>query len=150
MLREYAKGLEVGGGPDYEAFVGAAGCYEPAIGGGRDGEDWGGMVLVFGVTGFVAVAAGVDEFSGTTTHRWWRLLRARLALLFLGWWWEFGRRGELPFYQYYVFRDCIDVGRTDSNGGRGLSISTERGLGGGGEIERGGYVAVKSSFRCGL
>ncbi len=78
MLREDAEGGKVGGGPNYETFVCTTSRNEFARGGGGDGEDVGGVVVVGGVLGFVLVAFCGEEFDGSAAG-WWGGLFGRFT-----------------------------------------------------------------------
>ena len=80
MLRKDAQRLEVRGGPDDEAVVGAASGDEFACVGGGDSENGGCVVLVGSVAGAVLVAFCGDELRGATTYRAWGLFRWFLGI----------------------------------------------------------------------
>ena len=125
VLREDAQRGEVGGGPDDEALVGAAGRDEAVCGRGGDSEDGGGVVLVGGGVGFVDVAAGAEESFGAPAEEWEGGVLGVLVFLvaFFGGWRR--RGGEFPFCERHVFGDGVDVGRADGNGGRGEGVGAE-------------------------
>ena len=108
MLGEDSEGFEVGGGPDYEFFVGAAGGDESAGGGGGDAEDGGSMVLVGRVAVHLSAAFCGEEFGGTTAG-WSRGAFGEQCVLF----WGSGEVGKFPFDELLVLRNGVYVRITD-------------------------------------
>jgi len=76
VLCENTEGRQVCRGPDYKTFVCAACSDKFAGGGGGDGEDGSGMMIVGRIVGFILVAFCREQFYWSAAGRRGRLFRS--------------------------------------------------------------------------
>ena len=145
MLCEDLQRFELVGGPDDKFFICSPSSNEFARIRSRNTEYGSCVVLVLRTASLAAVSPGGYELDWPTADRarrslWMLLVRGRRKR----------RGGKLPFCEGKILVDGVCKGGTGGYRGCSQARRAKSGLLRRGEIERRGYMTVKTTFSLGL